>query len=90
MGFFCSLVENMSVNHGCAYVAVAKEFLDGADVVAIFEQVGCKGEAECVAAGVFVVRCIRDSSKSLRPIGGAQVAAGNGVGRAPRNPGKRG
>ena len=43
-----------------------------------------------MAAGVFVVRCIRDSSKSLRPIGGAQVAAGNGVGRAPRNPGKRG
>lgn len=38
----------------------------------------------------FTVRCIRDSSKSLRPIGGAQVAAGNGVGRAPRNPGKRG
>ena len=36
----------------------------------------------------FTVRCIRDSSKSLRPIGGAQVAAGNGVGRAPRNPGK--
>ena len=43
-------VQDMSVDHGGLDVAVAEEFLDGADIVAVFEQVGGKGMAERVAA----------------------------------------
>jgi hypothetical protein len=41
-------VEDVSINHGGFDILVAEEFLDGADVVAIFEQVsgiGWKGGA---------------------------------------------
>jgi hypothetical protein len=31
-------IQYVRVNHGCAYVAVTEEFLHGADVIAIFEQ----------------------------------------------------
>ena len=41
----------MGVDLGGADVAVAQEFLDGADIVAAFQQMGGKGVAEGVAAG---------------------------------------
>lgn len=39
----------MGVDHGGFDVAVAEEFLDGADVVAVFDEVGGEGMAEGVA-----------------------------------------
>ena len=42
----------MRVDHCRANVAVAQQFLDGADVVAVFEEVGCERMTEGMAAGV--------------------------------------
>ena len=44
----------MGVDHGGANIGVAEEFLDGADVVAIFEQVCCKRMAEGVGGSTFI------------------------------------
>lgn len=44
----------MGVNHRGAHVSVAQELLYGADVIAAFQEVGRKGMAEGVAAGVLV------------------------------------
>ena len=41
--------EDVGVDHGGADIGVAEEFLDGADVVAVFEQVGGEGVPEGVA-----------------------------------------
>jgi hypothetical protein len=46
-------VEDVGVDHGGGDVAVAEELLDGADVVAGFQQVGGEGMAEGVAADAF-------------------------------------
>ena len=43
----------MGVDHGGGDVAVAEELLDGADVVAAFEEVGGEGVAEGVAGDSF-------------------------------------
>ena len=44
-------VQNVGVDHGGRDVPVAEEFLDGAYVVAVLEEVGGKGVAEGVARG---------------------------------------
>lgn len=44
-----AFVEDMSVDHGGFDVAVAEEFLNGSDVVAVFDEVGGEGMAEGVA-----------------------------------------
>ncbi len=36
----------MGIDHGCGDISVPKELLDGANVVAGFEKVGCKRVAE--------------------------------------------
>ena len=41
-----ALVQDVRVNHRRADVAVAEQLLDGPDVVAGFEQVGCEGMAQ--------------------------------------------
>ena len=43
----------MAVDHGRGQILVAKEFLDGADVVAVLEEMGCKGMPESVTARRF-------------------------------------
>jgi hypothetical protein len=43
------LAEDVGVDHGGADIGVAEEFLDGADVVAVLEEVGGEGVAEGVA-----------------------------------------
>ena len=40
-------------NHGSFHVSVPQEFLDGADIVAAFEQLRCAGMSERVACRVF-------------------------------------
>ena len=47
------LLENVRVNLRRRYIGVAEEFLDGADIVAGFEEVGGEGVAEGVAADGF-------------------------------------
>jgi len=44
----------VGVNHGGADVAVAQEFLDCADVIAVLQHVRREGMPKGVAAGVFV------------------------------------
>ena len=46
-------VEDVGVDHGGGDVAVAEEFLDGADVVAGLKEVGREAVAEAVARGGF-------------------------------------
>jgi ribosomal protein L35AE/L33A len=43
----------MSIDHGCSDVAVAEEFLDGANIVAQFDESSGKRVAEGMAAAVF-------------------------------------
>ncbi len=43
-------VQDVGVNHGGADVGMAQEFLDGADVVSVFQEVSRKGVAQCVSA----------------------------------------
>ena len=40
-------------NHGSFHVSVPQEFLDGADIVAAFEQFRCEGMSKRVACRVF-------------------------------------
>lgn len=47
----------MGVDHGGFDIFVAEEFLDGANVVARFKEVGGETVAEGVACGVFVNAC---------------------------------
>lgn len=50
-------VEDVGVDHGGGDVAVAEQLLDGADVVAGFEEVGGEGVAEGVAADALGELC---------------------------------
>lgn len=47
-------IEDVGVDHGGFEIFVAEEFLDGANVVARFKEVGGETVAEGVACGVFV------------------------------------
>jgi hypothetical protein len=46
-------VQDVSVDHRRVNIFVAEQLLDGSDVVAGFEQMGCEGVPEGVAADVF-------------------------------------
>ena len=59
----------MGVAHRRAHVAMAEQLLDGADAVAVLEQVGREGVAECVA---------------VRPLCDAGPAASRAVARTAR------
>jgi hypothetical protein len=37
----------VSIDHGRSDILVAQQFLDGADIIAGFEQMGGEGGAEC-------------------------------------------
>jgi len=50
-------LEDVGVNHGGLHVFVTEEFLDGADVVAVLEEVGGKGVAEGVGGDGFLEAC---------------------------------
>jgi len=47
-------VEHMSVDHGCFDVFVTEQFLDCANVVAVFQQVGGEGMTEGVRGDAFL------------------------------------
>jgi len=47
-------IENVGVDHGGFNVFVTKQFLDGADIVAIFQEVGGEGVSENVRGDMFV------------------------------------
>src|SRR5262245_29455899 len=44
-------VEDVGVDHGRAHVPVPQELLDGADILAVLEQVGGEGVAQGVTGG---------------------------------------
>lgn len=44
----------MRVNHGGADVGVSEQFLDGADVLAVFQQVRGEAVPQGMASGMFV------------------------------------
>jgi hypothetical protein len=46
-------IENMGIYHGRAHVAVAEQFLDGPDVVAILQQVSREAVTKGMAACTF-------------------------------------
>jgi hypothetical protein len=52
----------MSIDHGGFDIFVAEEFLDGADVIAVLEQVGGEGVAEGVATDRFIGDASQDCS----------------------------
>ena len=47
----------MGVDHGGLHVFMPKQFLDGADVVVVLEEVGGEGVTENVGGDVFVNFC---------------------------------
>ena len=44
----------MGVDHGSFHILVAEQFLDGANVVAVLEQVGGEGMAKGMATDCFI------------------------------------
>jgi hypothetical protein len=46
-------MQNVGVDQGCFDIFMAEEFLDGANIVAIFEQVGSEAMPKGVAAYFF-------------------------------------
>ena len=49
--------EDVGVDHGGFYVFVSEEFLNGADVVVVLQEVGCEGMTKGVRGDVFVNFC---------------------------------
>jgi hypothetical protein len=56
-------VQNMGVNHRRANVAMAQQFLHGANVVAVGQKVRRKRMSECVAGDPFGESCLSDGSR---------------------------
>jgi hypothetical protein len=48
-----SFVQHMGVDHGRAYVFVAQQLLNRADVIARFQEMRCERMPEGMATGVF-------------------------------------
>jgi len=55
----------MSINHRSARVAVAEEFLNRADVIAIFQKMGGKGMANVCGVAGFVSPTLRTARSQL-------------------------
>lgn len=49
-----SFGEDMGVYHGCPHIAVTEQFLDRADVIALFQQAGSERMSERMTTSVFV------------------------------------
>jgi len=47
-------MEDVGINHRRFHILVPQQLLHGADVVAVFEQVGSEGVAEGMGGDVFV------------------------------------
>lgn len=54
------LRRHMGVDHRCLQMPVSEEFLDRADVVAVFQQMGCETVAQGVKGSRFRQTCGRD------------------------------
>ena len=59
-------VQHVAIDHGGARVFVAKELVDRAVVVAVFQEMGCEGVAQCVTT-----RWLADSRREHRSTDGA-------------------
>ena len=65
-------VQHVGVDHGGSDVAVAQQFLNGADVMPPFQQMGGKGMAQAVGCGWLADLC-RDHSPSDRFLHQARI-----------------
>ena len=55
-----ALSQDMRIDHGRAYIRLTEELLHGADVIAIFKQVGGEAVPKCVAASRLRYRCLEN------------------------------
>ena len=67
---FSTLVQHMRVNHGRAHVGVAEKFLNGANVVAGFQQVCGERVSEAVTGRAFVDCRPSDGERDFAADGG--------------------
>src|SRR5437016_9969675 len=49
-----STIEHMRINHRCAHVFVAKQFLDRSDIVSVFEQVCGEAVTKCMTGPMLI------------------------------------
>jgi len=47
----------MGIDHRGTHILMTKQFLDRANVISVFRQMGCKTVAKGMAAGSFVYTC---------------------------------
>jgi hypothetical protein len=59
-------VEDVGVDHGGRDILVARELLDGADVVAVLEQVGGEASANVCAVTGLAMSALRAASRTAR------------------------
>jgi hypothetical protein len=59
-------VEDVGVDHGRADVVVAEQLLDGADVVAVLKEVGCKAVAKGVGVTGFDTPAVWAAARTVR------------------------
>ena len=78
-------IEHMRIDHGGLDVLVAEQFLDCADVVAIFQQVGGEGMTEGVRGDAFLDPRFAGGLPDclLQTAGAHVVAAGDSCARVP-------
>ena len=71
--------DNMGIDHGCADIFVAQQFLDCADIITVLQKVGRKTVAQGMAADVFLYACQFDGffDSPLKAAGMDVMAAGN-------------
>jgi len=56
-----AFVDDVRIYHGCTKLLMTKKFLNGSDVVAIFQEMSCKRMAEGMAGYFFIDRCFLGS-----------------------------
>jgi hypothetical protein len=61
-------IENVRVDHGGLDVSVAQEFLDGTDIVSVFEEMGRERVPDRVAVDRRLDPCVHDGLRDrVRP-----------------------
>jgi hypothetical protein len=81
---FFTPIQDMGIDHGSRDVRVPEQFLDGADIVAVFQKVGGKRVAEGVAGGAagdtgLLYGCMNRSLQSLFVAVMTPCLAGTGI-----------
>jgi len=51
-------IHHMGIDHGGGHVCMPQQFLDGADICSVFQQMGGEGVTKGMAAGLFGETCL--------------------------------